>query len=91
MRIEWFAKQDQIKGDALPELMARTMRTLRETMLDTGMQARYRLMETEELYRGKPTIERLLVLVKRACQVHRARNDLVSVLLAIRKYETKYA
>lgn len=42
------------------------MRSLREGMIDIGLQARFRHMETEELYRGQPTLERLVIIVTRA-------------------------
>jgi len=34
-------------------------------------------MEIEELYRGKATLERLLVILNRARKVLRARKDLI--------------
>ena len=44
-------------------------------------------MEIEELYRGKATLERLLVILNRARKVLRARKDLILILESIREYE----
>lgn len=44
-------------------------------------------METEECYRGKPTIDRLILVINRARKVLGARHELIKLLPKINEYE----
>jgi translation elongation factor EF-1alpha len=65
------------------------MRTLKQSMIDLGMQARYKTMETEELYRAT-TIDRLIVIINRTRNVQRARRDFRKIVAYMAMYDQEY-
>ena len=46
----------------MQDTFTRVMRALKQTMIDLGMLARFRTMETEELYR-MTTMDRLIMII----------------------------
>lgn len=71
----------------IQEVFFKVMKTLKKCMAEVGLLQRYQLMETEECYRGKPTIDRLILIVNRARKVLGARHELIKLLPKIKEYE----
>ena len=49
---EYYLGLRRLKDEFLPEVFTKTMRTLEEGYSDIGLSQTYRLLRTEELYRG---------------------------------------
>lgn len=85
--LEHFVSQGIIRADTVQDAFVRVMRTLKHCMFDMGLKASYRTMETEELYRGPPTVARLRVVLAKTQNTARARRDLKKTLLKVFRYE----
>jgi hypothetical protein len=85
--LERFVSQGIIRTDTVQDAFTRVMRTLKQCMFEMGLKDSYRTMETEELYRGPPTVARLRVVLAKTQNTARALRDLKKTLLKVFKYE----
>lgn len=67
-QLDTICKQGLVRADQIKELFKKVMLTLKHSMIDLGLHARYKTMETEELYRTQ-TLDRLLVILSRTRNV----------------------
>ena len=51
-QLEYYLQQRCLRDEVLPEVFSKTMRTLEESYVDIGLSQKFKLLRTEELYRG---------------------------------------
>jgi len=83
-------KQGLVRADQIKELFKKVMRTLKHSMIDLGLHARYKTMETEELYRTQ-TLDRLLIILNRTRNVQRARRDFRKIVPYMAMYDCEHS